>query len=247
MLTAAVAGTIYLFATYVSINGFHSMGAAITDSASPIDDLRVFGGVDFLRYPVAAGLAVSFFAIILASVNALARTLFTMAREGVLPAAFGRTHPRHRTPYVGILVMAPLLLLVPLVMKEIANADAASAFTYIATPSTFGFMFAYVLIAAGAPLLVRRAAGRLDWRPIVAGLIAAAAMIATYVSNITPTPPWPLDMMPYLFAGLIVFGGLVYAALRARDPRIRERIGTVEEEDGGPGAAAVPMPEGQPA
>jgi amino acid transporter len=243
MLTAGFAGVLYLFATYVSILGFHSIGTPITESVSPIDDLRVFGGVDFLRYPVAAGLAVSFFAIILASVNALARMLFTMGREGVLPEAFGRAHPRHRTPYVGIFAIAPLLFLVPLVMKEVANADAASSFTYIATPSTFGFMFAYVLIAVGAPLLVRRFTGRVDWRPIVAGLVATAAMIATYVSNITPTPPWPLDMMPYLFAGLMVLGGLVYAALRAREPGIRDRIGTVEEEEG----ADAAVQEGRPA
>jgi amino acid transporter len=186
MLTAAFAGTVYIFATYRSILGFHGIGNPITESVSPIDDLRVYGDVDFLRYPVAAGLAVSFFAIILASVNALARMLFTMAREGVIPEWFGRTHPRHRTPYVGIFLIAPLLFLVPLVMKEVANADAVSTFTYLATPATFGYMFAYVLIA-GAPVLIFRAVGRVDWRPIVAGLIAAAAMIATYISK-SPLP-----------------------------------------------------------
>jgi hypothetical protein len=47
-------------------------------------------------------------------------------------------------------------------------------------------MFAYVLIV-GAPVLIFRAVGRVDWRPIVAGLIAAAAMIATYISK-SPLP-----------------------------------------------------------
>jgi hypothetical protein len=50
-------------------------------------------------------------------------------------------------------------------------------------------MFAYVLITSGGagPDLPR---GRtVDWRPIVAGLIAAAAMIATYISNITLPRP----------------------------------------------------------
>jgi amino acid transporter len=229
MFTAVCAGAIYIFATYTSIAGFGGIGTPITDSVSPIDDLRSYGGVEFLRYPVATGLSLSFFAIIVASVNALARMLFTMAREGVLPEWFGRAHPRHRTPYAGIFAIAPLLFLVPLVMQQVANADAASTFTYIATPSTFGFMFAYVLIGAGAPWLVHRATGRLDWRPVLAGLVAGAMMIATYVSNITPTPPWPLDMMPYLFAALMVVGGIVYAAIRARDRSVTERIGTVEE------------------
>jgi amino acid transporter len=244
LLTAAFAGTVYIFATYTEILGFHALGTPITESVSPIDDLRVFGGVEFLRYPVAAGLAVSLFAIVLASVNALARMLFTMAREGVLPEWLGRTHPTHHTPYPGIFLIAPLLFLGPLVMKVIANADAASTFTYIATPATFGFMFAYVLIAVGAPLLVYRTAGRLDWRPLLAGLVAAAAMIAVYISNITPTPPWPLDMMPYLFAGLMVVGALIYAAIRARDPGVKERIGTVDEEE--PEEPGV-VPERQPA
>jgi amino acid transporter len=244
ILTAAFAGTVYVFATYTESLGFHAIGSPIAESGSPIDELRVFGGVEFLRYPVAAGLAVSFFAIILACVNALSRMLFTMAREGVIPEWFGRTHPTHRTPYPGIFLIAPLLFVVPLVMKEIAKADPASTFTYIATPSTFGFMFAYVLIAIGAPLLVYRTTRRFDWRPILAGLVAASAMIAVYISNITPTPPWPLDMMPYLFAGLMVVGALIYAAIRARDPGVKERIGTVDEEE--PEEPGV-VPERQPA
>jgi amino acid transporter len=100
MFTAACAGTIYIFATYTSIAGFGAMGKSISESASPIDDLRVYASVDFLRYPVAAGLTLSFFAIILASVNALARMLFTMAREGVIPRGSAVLTPaiRRRTP-----------------------------------------------------------------------------------------------------------------------------------------------------
>jgi hypothetical protein len=51
--------------------------------------------------------------------------------------------------------------------------------------------------------------------------------------------------MPYLFAGLMVVGGLVYAAIKATDPSVRERICTVEEEEAPEPSGVVPA--GQPA
>jgi amino acid transporter len=39
-----------------------------------------------------------------AAVNNAARVLFAMGRSGSLPAIVGRVHPRHRTPYIGVIV-----------------------------------------------------------------------------------------------------------------------------------------------
>ena len=38
-----------------------------------------------------------------AGVNASSRVIFAMGRNGVLPRAFARTHPEHRTPHVAII------------------------------------------------------------------------------------------------------------------------------------------------
>ena len=56
-----------------------------------------------------AGWVLIFFAIINsalansnAGVNAATRVLYAMGRNGVLPSAFGRIHPEHKTPHVAI-------------------------------------------------------------------------------------------------------------------------------------------------
>jgi amino acid transporter len=231
LFTAAIAGVIYILSIYTENLIFREMGQDITASASLPDDMAEYAGIGGLRYPIAIGLGFSFFAIMLASINALSRMLFTMAREGVIAPAFGRTHPKHRTPHVGMFAAAPFIFLVPIVMREIAKADAASTFAYLATPATFGFMFAYILIGIGAPLLVYRETGRIHALAVLAGVVAIAAMIATYVANLTPVPAYPFNILPYIFFGLMVLGVVVYLVLRARNPEVTRTIGTVEEEE----------------
>jgi amino acid transporter len=231
LLTVGVAGVIYILAIYIENLGFHHLGQDITAAAAPTTTLGQWAGVNFLKYPIALGLGFSFFAIMLACVNALARMLFTMAREGVAPAAFGRVHPTRRTPYMPMLLLAPFLFLTPVVMKWIANTDPLSAFAYLATPSTFGFIFAYILICVGAPVLLYRETGRVPAGVAVAAVVGIAAMIATYVANVTPVPAYPFNILPYIFLGLMAIGGLVYLWLRGRRPEAVRAIGSVEEVD----------------
>jgi amino acid transporter len=240
LLTIAIAGVIYILAIYIENLGFHHLGQNIITAAEPTSTLGTWAGVNFLKYPIAIGLGFSFFAIMLACMNAMARMLYTMAREGVAPAAFGRVHPVRRSPYVGILALAPFLVVVAVVMKYVAKADPTSAFAYLATPSTFGFIFAYILIGVGAPLLVRRETGR--WQPgvVLAAIVGIAAMIATYVANVTPVPPYPYNILPYIFLGLMIIGGCVYLWLRASRPDAVRAIGTVEEADDEPPVPAHP-------
>jgi amino acid transporter len=228
--TVAIANVIYILAIYISNLGFHHIGQPITSAATPTTTLGKWAGVNFLKWPIAIGLGFSFFAIMLACVNAFSRMLFTMAREGVAPADFGRVHPRYRTPYIGMLVLAPFMFVVPVVMKYIADADPASAFAYLATPSTFGFILAYIFIAVGAPVLLYRETGRVTALVVVAAVVGIAAMIATYVANITPVPAWPFNILPYVFLGLMIVGGLVYLWLKSSRPEAVAMIGTVEEE-----------------
>ena len=41
-----------------------------------------------------------------AAVNSSTRVLYAMGRNGVLPRALARTHPRHLTPYVAIIAQS---------------------------------------------------------------------------------------------------------------------------------------------
>ena len=56
------------------------------------------------------------FIVCVACATAAARTLFAMGREGVLPAAFGRTHPRFKTPVNATLAVTVLAIVMALLM-----------------------------------------------------------------------------------------------------------------------------------
>jgi len=69
------------------------------------------GGV-WLRDLALLAIVLASLANALAGQSAISRILFSMARDGKLPAVLARVHPRYRTPHVSTLVVAVVSLLV---------------------------------------------------------------------------------------------------------------------------------------
>ena len=69
------------------------------------------------------------------------RTLFAMARDGMLPQVFTKIHPKYQTPYVAILFLGVIALLLTL----------TNSIQYVASLSLFADLFFYVIgiISAG--------------------------------------------------------------------------------------------------
>lgn len=230
LMTIGIAAVVYIVAIYVESLGYHHLRADISVAAAPTATLATWAGVHFLKYPIALGLGFSFFSIMLACLNAVSRMLYTMAREGVAPAALGRVHTTRRTPYVGMLLLSPFLFAVAIVMKYVAHTDPSSAFAYIATPSTFAYIFAYIVVAVGAPIIAYRQTRRVHPLVVAAATAGAATMIATYIANVVPTPPDPYNVLPYIFVGLMLVGWSAYLTLRVKRPHAVQSIGTMDEE-----------------
>lgn len=74
------------------------------------------------------------------------RLLFAFGRDGLLPAALARVHPRHRTPHVAIAVHAVLVAALTLV----------GSFGVLALLSNIATLTLYLLCCAGAWELARR-------------------------------------------------------------------------------------------
>jgi APA family basic amino acid/polyamine antiporter len=67
------------------------------------------------------------------------RILFAMARDGLLPPAFARVHPRFRTPYRGTILTGVFVGLAPTFVTQ----DQALELTSIGT------LFAFIVVALG--------------------------------------------------------------------------------------------------
>src|SRR5947209_97851 len=163
--SAVLVGVLYVFAAYTSVLGFGGPDQ-LAGSAAPITDLAKASGLGDFSYVVDLGVAASFFAVSIASINAASRVLYTMGEEDLLPRVFGRAHPRHKTPHVAIGVIAPVIGIVPVVML-LTNVTPLNVYAYTGTIGTFGYMIVYILMAMALPFFLRR---RGESSPLVTAL-----------------------------------------------------------------------------
>lgn len=95
---------------------------------------------------VAFGSVVAMTAVLLVFQLGQPRIFFSMARDGLLPQAFARIHPRYKTPHITTIFTGLIVGLI----AGVANIDEMVDLTNIGT------LFAFVLVCIGIPLLRRR-------------------------------------------------------------------------------------------
>lgn len=121
------------------------LGAALPGSVAPLAD-GIGAVAPALRLVLVAGAVISMAGWTASDALSSPRMLFAMARDGFLPVACGRVHPRTATPWVASIVHA-----------AIAAALAASgSFAGLAVVATLIVIIVYVLGCAASLVLRRR-------------------------------------------------------------------------------------------
>ena len=140
--------------------------------------------------------------------------IFSMGRYRFIHDGLGRVHSRHRTPHVAVAVSVGMMAVVTLAVTPLGLLDA---FGYTGTLSTFGFLVIYLLIAIVSPLDLRKA-GLMKLRHIVIGVVGAALMAFVIFGSLYPVPPYPYNLLPYIFAAYMLLGLAWFGYLRLRAP-----------------------------
>src|SRR3954451_24139556 len=225
--SAVLVGVLYVFASIASVLGFGSVDAC-TGSAAPVSDLAEKYGLGGIVWLVDVGVAASFFAVTIASINAASRVLYTMGEEDVLPAALGRAHRRYKTPHVAIGVLTPIVGLVP-VLLMIAGRAPFDVYAYVGTVGTFGYMVGYLLMAVALPFFLKR---RGEGNPMstVLSVVVVAALLYVFYKNVIPVPEYPLNLLLPIFIVALALGMGWYSVVRARRPEVLAEVGSTEEE-----------------
>src|SRR5205823_3253305 len=139
-------GLFYVFCSYAWVigTGFDHFTQVATASANPWRDLGIVfwsgGWVLIFAAIINSALANSN-----AGVNAASRVMYALGRNGVLPRAFARTHPVHKTPHVAIIAQTILGLAVSLLLGW-KYGDLITAFTIIATAITIVVIVVYIIV-----------------------------------------------------------------------------------------------------
>jgi amino acid transporter len=203
--------------------GFHGSHLTLATSASPLSDLAKLNGVGAISSPLTLGVAISFFSIIIALVNAGARYLYTMSVEGLAPRWFGTLNRRTQTParamlFFGVLTGASFIGLV-------ASGNATFAvWGDIATFLTLMYVIAYILAMPAIAYYMRSTSKR--WAVILATVVAIVVLGYGLYASVTPVPAFPLDIWTYVAVGLAVMACGVAVFLRVRRSPVLRMVGS---------------------
>jgi amino acid transporter len=146
------------------------LGPALGSSPAPLADAmaKVHPALQVL---LVGGASISMFAFLGSDVLGTPRMLFALARDGVLPGALGRVHPRTHTPYVAIICYAGIALLLAV----------TGTFAELVVMSTLTVALIYLGSCAAVWLLARRGAAATGARTSpwlrVAAVVGIASMI----------------------------------------------------------------------
>src|SRR3982751_4119956 len=164
ILSAVVVALVfYVFLTWAMSIGFGVDNAAQW-AANPaaLDALATRYVGSWFATIVDIAVVVDAFVAALAGVALVSRTAYAMGREGGLPRVFAWTHPRFRTPWVGIAFSLVVTLLLGVFFAH--HYDPITYFIWMATCATIGILITYILIAvAGISFFAK---DRTGWNPL---------------------------------------------------------------------------------
>ncbi|MEU8284124.1 APC family permease [Micromonospora sp. NPDC048905] len=176
----------------------------------------------------------SLFAALLSFHHTVARYLFALGRERVLPAALGRTSHRTGAPKIGSIIQSVVAVVV-LVGYAVANADPiVHLFFWVTVTGGLGVLALMTVTSAavvGFFARIRHTEG--PWRAVVAPLIATVALAAILAVTVQEFdtllgvhPHSPLRwLIPTTYA-IVALGGVTWALiLRAAKPDVYDAIG----------------------
>ena len=156
----AVIVPLYILVQVVSIGTLPGLATSTRPLADAAEQFAGTAGAGI----VVVGALVSIAGTLNGLLLAAPRLLFAMAEHGQLPALFARTHARHHTPHVAIVVTGLAMLVLTL----------SGSFLSAVAISTLTRLLAYAATCAAVPVLRRR-------RAVAPALVLAPGGMATIV------------------------------------------------------------------
>jgi amino acid transporter len=228
ILTAVIVAVVYyVFVTWMMGVGFGDAAKWAKDPAA-LDTLATRYVGNWLAVIIDFSVAASAFVAALAGTNLTSRTAYAMGREGGLPRAFAWTHPRFKTPWVGIIFSLVVTLLLGVFFAH--HYDPITYFIWMATCATIGILITYILIAvAGISFFAK---DRRGWNPLWDLVVPAGAIAIcgyTLYKSLHPTPAYTgiFKWAPWVAIIWLGLGVVVDAWLTLTRPARVHAFGTI--------------------
>src|SRR5436190_3947637 len=236
ILTAAVLAVVwYVFITWTMSVGFGvGNSAKWAQDVAPLDTLATRYAGTWLSVLVDLAVITSAFIAALAGIHLTARTFFAMGREGGLPRALAWTHPRFRTPWVGIGLALVITFVLGVTLGRHWTHPAPSPFTYVqfmALTATLGILGAYILVALSGIVFFRRAKAEDVSYNVLLDIVLPLAAIAicgyTIYKSVHPLPPSPMKYGPWIALIWLGIGVAIVTWLALTHPERVRAFGSI--------------------
>jgi amino acid transporter len=231
--SAILAGVFFFLCAYAEVLAFRGQSQSLGQSPAPLHVLAEQVGLPPIMGTLTdLGAVVTFFSCFLACITAAARVLFLMGRNGALHSVLGEAHEENQTPHRAVL-LSSIVAFLPAAVMMLRGLNLFDIYGLIGTLATFGFVTAYILVSAAAPLYLR-SLGRLTPQAVGISVLAILAMCAALLGNLYPVPEAPYSYLPYLYAALLLTGFAWSTIWSARSPsfvtQISDDLGAVPSE-----------------
>ncbi|WP_313409244.1 APC family permease [Aeromicrobium sp.] len=142
-------------------------------------------------------LAASFLALAFCAWNAVARVIFSFAREGIAPMALGRTTHRG-VPWLAVVVVLPVVLGPPVAVWLAGGAPTSVAWDLLRVATSI-LCVAYALTAVALIAFLARID---ESRPVttIAASVAVAGVLAVLLERLVATPAGAVSTLAWLLA-----------------------------------------------
>jgi amino acid transporter len=224
-----------IFVSGIAIVAMYILGTAALLMALPAETVSITNGIPQAAAAIAARLGAPALAPVAALVAVLlvlgnlggvgawlagtARIPFVAGLDTVLPAAFGRVHPRWQTPYVALLLQAAIATV--FVVAGLLGSTVRDAYVAL-TDTTIVLYFIPYLYLFASYLRLRRVR---TWRTALTGWVGFGAVVLSIALAVVP----PGVAAPWLFRAKVLGGVAVFMGvgwwLAARGVRHRTASG----------------------
>jgi amino acid transporter len=211
-----ISGLFMVVMCYVETLGAKHAHLDLASLGAPLQTLAAAYHVSFFKIPVSLGGMVSFFALTLSCVNSGSRILMPLAKHGFVHRKLHGTHSTHLTPHGCIAVYYSVLTAEVFIWHGLGGS-VLTMFNDAGTLAATGFLFAYFMTIAAAPLYLKRQG---ELKPSHVGVAVAGflLLIVPLVGLFYPLPPFPVDIFPAIFAVYMLAGGSWLFMLNRRAP-----------------------------
>jgi APA family basic amino acid/polyamine antiporter len=152
----------------------------------------------WLKYFVSIGAIAGLASVVLVMLMGQPRIFFSMSRDGLLPAVFGKVHPKFRTPYVTTILTGTVAAAVAAIFPVGILGELVS----------IGTLLAFVIVCGGVWVLRVRSPNQVRpfKTPLVPLVPILGILICGYMMYSLPASTW-IRLVVWLVIGLVIYFG----------------------------------------